>query len=108
MKATAFLNLPVKARGFLVVNLHAIDAEVVLPRRRMFGIDERQSDERPTIFLPGRRHRELIEVRLKVDDLCHWPARTCARAEFQKIANQRTMFPELFSIRWQQRLGDVD
>ena len=101
VKAAAFLNLPMQTRSRGVVNLHAIDAEVVLLRRRMFRIDERQSDERPTVFLPGSQHRKLIETRRLLNDFTDWATRNRARAEFQEIANQRTMLPELLSIRRQ-------
>src|SRR5439155_4341368 len=102
MKAAAFLNLPMQARGFRVVNLHAIDAEVVLLRRRMFGVDEWQSDERPTVFLPRGQHRKLIETRRLLNDFTDWATGNRARAELQEIANQRAMLPKLLSIRRQQ------
>ena len=69
MKATAFLNLPVQAGCLRVVNLHAIDAEVVLLRDWMFGVNQRKRDEWPAVFVPRREHGKLIEMRRRINDI---------------------------------------
>jgi hypothetical protein len=81
MKAAAFLNLPMQARRARVVNLHAVHAKVVLLRFRVFSVNQRQRKERAAVFLPGRQHRQSIEMRLEIDYLGHWPTRDSARAE---------------------------
>ena len=48
-----------QARGFRRINLHAIDAEVVLSGDWMLSVNERQSDEWPAVFLPGRQHGQI-------------------------------------------------
>src|SRR6185295_1810327 len=42
MKASAFLNLPVQAGSVRVVDLDAINAEVVFLRDRVLSVDQRQ------------------------------------------------------------------
>src|SRR5262249_40902283 len=59
MKAAAFLNLPVQSGRMRIVDLHPVNAEIVLFSYRMLGVDQRQSDEWTTIFLPGRQYRQL-------------------------------------------------
>ena len=57
MKAAAFLDLPMQAGSFPVVNLHAINAQVVFPGKRILGIDQRQRHEGAAVFVPCRKDR---------------------------------------------------
>src|ERR1051325_5860386 len=107
MKPSTLLNLPVQTRRSRVINLHAVDAQIVFLRRWVFGVHQRQGDERPAVFVPRRQHWKLIQTRFKIDNLSHRPTRNCARAQLQKIANQRTMPPKLPAIGWQQRLSNT-
>src|SRR4051812_48922712 len=108
VKAAALLNLPVQPGCRFVKNLHSINAEVMLLRYRMFGVDQRQRNEWPAIFLPGCQHRQMIESRLALDDISDRSPRHSLRSQFQEIAHQRTMFPKLRSVRREQRLGHMD
>ena len=108
MKAAAFLNLPMQTRVPGVVNLHAIDAEVVLLRNWIFCVDQRQCNEWSAVFLPRRQHRELIQTRGLLDHFDNWSARNSSRAELQKIPHQRSMFPQFRSIWGQERFGNAD
>src|SRR6185503_1836198 len=69
MKAAAFLNLPVQPGRVRIVDLDAIDAEIVFLRDRVFSVDQRQRDEWSTVFLPRRQHGQLIESSWTIDDL---------------------------------------
>src|SRR5262252_4568211 len=108
MEAPAFLNLPVQAGGIGIVDLHAIDAEIVFPCLRMLGINQWQGDKRATILLPGGQHRKFVEPDLFFNYLGNWSAPDTAGSEFQKVAHQPAMFPKFRSIRWQKRFRDTD
>src|SRR5262245_37996923 len=69
MKAATFLNLPMQSGSARVISLHAINAEVVLPRDRVLGINQWQRDERSTVLMPRSQHREFIKSRRSLDDL---------------------------------------
>src|SRR5262245_39972917 len=99
MKPAAFLNLPMQTCGRRVINLHAIDAEVVLLRGRMFGVNERQRDEWSTVFLPGGNHRQLLQICGTIDYRRHWRARCVARTETKKLAPKFSVLPELTRLR---------
>src|ERR1700674_850189 len=107
MKAAPFLNLPMQPRRLRIVDLHAVDAEVVLPGRWVFGVDQRQRDEGPTVFMPGRQRGQSIEAAGSIDDLLHRTARYGSCPELEEISHQRSMLPELSAIRRQQRLCDA-
>ena len=107
MKASAFLNLPMQSGRRLVINLHAINAEVVLLRQRVFCVNQRQSDKWPTVFLPGGEHRQLVQTRRAIQNFRNRSARYGLRTEFQEVANERTMLPKLRTLRWQQRFRDL-
>ena len=93
--------------GLSVVNLHAINAEVVFLSERIFGVDQRQRDEGPAVFLPRREHGQFIQASRPIDDFRYRPARNSSRAEFEKVAHQRTMFPKLRAIGRQKSFGDA-
>lgn len=54
VEAAALVDLEVHARRGRVVDLHAVHAEVGLPRRGVLGVDERQREERPAVAVPRR------------------------------------------------------
>ena len=87
MKAPAFLNLPVQSGGVRIVNVHAINAEVVFLRHRMFGIDQRQRNKRPAVFLPGSQDRQFVKTHLLLNHFRDRRARHFARPEPEKIAH---------------------
>src|SRR6185369_8625569 len=97
MKAAAFLNLPVQPGRVRIVNLHAIDPEVVFPGDWMFGVDEWQRYERAAIFLPGREDRELFELHLLLDNFRNRRPRHVASSQLEKIAHQAAMLPKFRS-----------
>ena len=66
VEAAALVYLPVHACGARVEELHAVDAEVVSARRGVFGVDERQSEERAAVFVPCREHGQFVETRRSV------------------------------------------
>ncbi len=107
MKAAAFLNLPMQPRGLRIVNLHAVDAEVVFLRDRVLGIDQRERDEWPTVFVPGCQCGQSVETPESINDFRYWPARYGFRAELEELSDQRSMLPEFSAIGRQQRLCDV-
>src|SRR6185369_1197754 len=107
MKATALLNLPMQSRRTCIVDLHSVDAEIVLLRDRIFSVDQRQGDKRTTILLPCSEHGKLVESCRTIDNLSHWSARRVSGAEFKKISRDGTVFPELGDIRRQNRLRDL-
>jgi hypothetical protein len=92
-----------------VVDLHAVDAEVVFLRYRVLGVNERQRDEWPTVFLPGCQHRQLVQSRGTIDHLSDRRSRDVFFVpSFSKIERDRTMFPEFTKLRRQDRLGDLN
>src|SRR5690349_5735984 len=99
MKPAAFLDLPMKPRRFRVVDLDAIDSEVVFLCDRMLGVDERECEKRTAVFLPRRQHRQFVETRRAIDNLRDWRTIRVLRSEFQNIQRDRTMFPELSGTR---------
>ena len=107
MKAAALLNLPVQTGRLRVVDLHSVDAEVVLSRDRILGVDERQRDERPAVFLPRRQHRQLIEPRWSIDNLRYRRAARVRRSEFKEVERHGAILPQFARTRRQYRLRDV-
>jgi hypothetical protein len=108
MKAAAFLNLPVQSGRVRIVNLHAIDAEVVLLRDWMFGVDKGQGNEWAHIFLPGREDWKLSELHLLLHNFGNRGPRYFARSQLQKIPHQPAMLPKFRSIWREQRFSYVD
>ena len=80
MKAAAFLNLPVQPGCVRIVNLHAIDAEVVFLRVDV-GVDEWQRNEWAAIFPPGREDWKLSELHLLLHNFRHRRPRYVARSQ---------------------------
>src|SRR6185369_3681008 len=107
VKATALLDLPVQSRGMGVVDLHSVDAKVVLPGDRVLSVDQRQSDKRTAVLLPRGEHGELVKSCRAIDNLCYRSARCVSGAEFKKITCDGTVLPELGNVRRQDRLRDV-
>ena len=87
MKAPAFLNLPMQTCTLGIVELHAIDAEVVLLRDWMLCVNERQRDERSAVFLPRCQHGQFVQTRWLLNDFGNWSARYRASPQLQKIAH---------------------
>ena len=56
LRAT-LVALPMHAGGSSIVDLHAINTEIVLFGDRIFGVNERQRDEGAPVFLPRRQDR---------------------------------------------------
>src|SRR5207237_6452200 len=94
MKAATFLNLPMQPRGPRIVDLHPVNPQIMFLCDWVFRIDQRERDEWPAVFVPSRKHRQLIESHRWFDDLRHRSTRSIARAKFEEIAHQRAMFPE--------------
>jgi len=63
-----FSDLAVEARRLVVVTLDAVHAEVVHLRLWVFGVHQRQRDERPAVERPGGDHRKPREARRLVND----------------------------------------
>src|SRR2546425_4390445 len=85
MKAAALLNLPMQPRGPRIVDLHPVNPQIMFLCDWVFRIDQRERDEWPAVFMPSRKHRQLIESHRWFDDLRHRPTRSIARAEFEKV-----------------------
>ncbi len=81
VKAAALVYLPVHAGRLRVEALHAVHAEVVLARRGVLGVDERQREERPAVLLPRRQHGQFVEPRRPFDDFGDGRAAHLLRAE---------------------------
>src|SRR5262245_17233965 len=62
MKSASLSDLPVHARCPLIVDLHAVHAEVVSVSFGVSGIDERQRDERPAVLRPAGDRRQAPEM----------------------------------------------
>src|SRR5436190_8238223 len=90
-----------------IVDLHAINAEVVLFRDRVFSVDKRQRDKWTTILLPSGQHRQLLESRRPIDNLPDGRSRSICRSEFEQVQSNRTMLPQLCELRRQKRLSNV-
>src|ERR1044072_4107235 len=73
-------------------------------RDRMLSINKREGDERPTVFLPGRKHGQLIESRRLIHNFRHGGARHIARTQLQELERQTSMMPEMRRLRRNQRL----
>jgi hypothetical protein len=59
-----FLPLPVHARGALVIDLHAIHADVALPRLRIARDHAGQRDEPSAIFRPALQDRKIEQRKI--------------------------------------------
>ena len=60
MKASAFLNLPMQSRMLRIIDLHAIDTEVVFICLRVLGVNQGQGDERAAVVLPRSQYGQFI------------------------------------------------
>src|SRR5688572_19722520 len=94
MKPAALLNLPMQTGSFGVVNLHAIDAQIVLLRSRMFRVNQRQRDEWPAVFLPRGDNGQTIELRRLDYVFGDRRARNLSRSQSQKLEAKLPMTPE--------------
>ena len=108
VKAAAFLNLPVQPGCLSIVDLHAIDAEVVLFGHRIFGVNERQSDKRAAVLLPRREHWQLIESRGPIYNLL-LPASAMVFVvpSCNNSKAKATMLPQFSRAGRQQRFRDL-
>src|SRR5437016_12448348 len=107
MKAAAFLNLPMQPRGPRIVDLHPINPQIMFLCDWVFRMDQRERDEWPAVFVPSRKHRQLIESHRWFDDLRHRPTGNVASSEFQELAREGSMFPKFRPVRREQRLSNV-
>src|SRR5262249_45964361 len=57
-----FVNLPVHARGLLVVNLHAIHSDIARTRARIACENHREGYKTPTVRFPTFQNREIEEI----------------------------------------------
>ena len=64
MLGADFLPLPVHARGALVVNLHAIHADIALAGFRVAGDHARQGDEASGILRPALQDGKVVQRKL--------------------------------------------
>jgi hypothetical protein len=74
MKPAAFLNLPMHAGGALIINLHAINADVSLSIARIAGEDLAEGDKSPAIIRPAFLNGQGREIWFFNNLLRHCPA----------------------------------
>jgi hypothetical protein len=102
VEAAALVYLPVHPRRARVEALHAVHAEVVLGRRGVLGVDEREREEGASVLLPCRQHGQLVEPRGPVNDLRDRRARDLLRPELQGFERERAVLPERGGLRRQE------
>src|SRR5690606_26557925 len=62
MKAAAFPDLPMHARGRRVITLQSIDPKVRLAGRRALGVNKRKCEKMPAVLRPELQERQLVKV----------------------------------------------
>ena len=81
-----FLQLPVHAGGAVVVDLHAIHADVALAGVGVFGDDAGQGDEAAAVERPafedGQIRAECRELRSSAEEFCRQSQALSAKARF--------------------------
>src|SRR5207247_5701530 len=84
VEAPALADLPVHPGGPLIVDVHAVDAEVALPRPRVLGEHQAEGDEAAAVLGPELEVGKRLEVR----GSGHLLSRPARRSEERRVGKE--------------------